>query len=160
VTGGGSSLREVQQLLAVLAADRRCTEIGTAFGEGAAAIARTARSLVTVERDNERAAVARSRLREFGNVELIVGDWRDCLPERAPFEFVFFDGGRFEQASDAIDLLAPGGFLVKDDLTPGVRVDGDPVRKFLFHHPELLAVEVQTTPSTAAVIAVRRAAGI
>src|SRR5205085_12101399 len=49
VTGGGSSLPEVQRLLAVLAAGRRCAEVGTAFGEGALAIASTAASLVTVE---------------------------------------------------------------------------------------------------------------
>jgi predicted O-methyltransferase YrrM len=156
VTGGGSSLPEVQRLLAVLAANRRCAEVGTAFGEGAAAIAATARSLVTVERDKGRAAIARRRLREFENVELLVGDWREHLPERAPFEFLFFDGGEFGQASDAVELVAPGGLLVKDDLTPGVPVDGDPARELMFHHPELLAVEVTTTPTTAAIVAVRR----
>lgn len=62
MTGGGSSLPEVQRLLAVLAAGKRCAETGTALGEGAAAIASTARSLVTVERDPERAAVAARRL--------------------------------------------------------------------------------------------------
>jgi hypothetical protein len=30
------------------------------------------------------------------------------------------------------------------------------VRKVLFGHPELLAVELLTTPSTAAIVAVRR----
>src|SRR5205085_552097 len=56
VTAGGSSLPAVQRLLAVLAVGRRCAETGTAFGEGAAAIASTAASLVTVERDEGRAA--------------------------------------------------------------------------------------------------------
>ncbi len=42
MTGGGSSLLEVQRLRAVLAAGRRCAEVGTAFGEGAAAMASTA----------------------------------------------------------------------------------------------------------------------
>ena len=157
MTGGGSSLPEVQRLLAVLAAGRICAEVGTAVGDGAAAIAATARKLVTVEIDVERAAVARRRLRDFDNVELFVGDWRAYLPERGPFEFVFFDGGRFDEAPDAVELVAPGGFLLKDDLTPGVPVEGDPVRELLFHHPELVAVEVRTTPATAAVIAVRRA---
>jgi predicted O-methyltransferase YrrM len=58
VTGGGSSIPAVQALLRVLAAGRRVAEIGTAFGEGAAAMAETARELVTVEVDEERAAVA------------------------------------------------------------------------------------------------------
>ena len=49
MTDGGSSIPEVQQLLRVLAADRRVAEIGTAFGEGAAMMAETAREIVTVE---------------------------------------------------------------------------------------------------------------
>jgi predicted O-methyltransferase YrrM len=108
VTGGGSSLPEVQRLLAVLAAGRRCAEIGTAFGEGAAAMASTATSVVTVERDHERAAVAERRLRRLRNVELVVADWREALPSLGPFELVFFDGGRFAEAPDAVDLVAPG----------------------------------------------------
>jgi predicted O-methyltransferase YrrM len=156
VTGGGSSLPEVRRLLAVLASGRRCAEVGTAFGEGAAAIASTASSLVTVERDPERAAIARTRLRTVRNVELLVGEWRDELPQRGPFEFVFFDGGRLDEAPDAVDLVAPGGLLLKDDLTPGRPIAGDPVRELLFEHPELVAAEVLTTPSTSAIVAVRR----
>ncbi len=155
MTGGGSSLPEVQRLLSVLAAGRRCAEAGTAFGEGAAAIASTAVSLVTVEQDPERAAVARERLAGVENVELFVGDWRDVLPERAPFDFLFFDAGRFDKAPDAVALLAPGGLLLKDDLTPR-RPDPDPVRDLLFGHPELVAVEILTTQDSAAVLAARR----
>jgi protein-L-isoaspartate O-methyltransferase len=70
VTGGGSSIPEVQRLLAVLAAGRRVGEAGTAFGEGAAAMAETACSVFTVEHDGERAALAVERLRTFSNVEL------------------------------------------------------------------------------------------
>jgi len=156
VTAGGSSLPEVQRLLAVLAAGKKCAETGTAFGEGAAAIASTAASLVTVERDAERAAVAQERLDGHANVELHVGDWRDFLPERAPFDFLFFDAGKIDESPDVVDLLAPGGLLVKDDLTPGRPIEGDPVRTFLFGRRELEAVEILTTPTTAAVIAARR----
>ena len=156
MTAGGSSLRDVQRLLAVLAAGRRCAETGTAFGEGAAAIASTAASLVTVERDAERAAVARERLRGLDNVELHIGDWRDVLPARAPFDFLFFDAGKINESPEAVDLLGPGGLLVKDDLTPGRAVEGDPVRELLFTHPQLVAAEILTTPTTAAIVAVRR----
>jgi predicted O-methyltransferase YrrM len=156
LTGGGSSLPEVQRLLAVLAAGRRCAETGTAFGEGAAAIASTAASLVTVESDAERAEDAAERLRNLANVELVVGDWRDELPSRAPFEFIFFDAGRAEESQAAIDLLAPGGLFVKDDLTPN-RPGPDPVREFLLNHPQLVAVELLTTASTAAIVAAKRA---
>lgn len=155
MTGGGSSIPEVQALLRVLAVGRRCAEIGTAFGEGAAAIADTAASVVTVEIDEERAAVAAERLRERTNVELLVGDWRELLPPRAPFELLFFDGGRFAEAADSIDLVAPGGLLVKDDLTPDWP-GPDPVRELLFGHPELVAVEILTTPRTAAIVAAKR----
>jgi predicted O-methyltransferase YrrM len=154
VTGGGSSLPEVQRLLAVLAAGKKCAEVGTAFGEGAAAIASTARSLVTVEIDLDRVSIAAYRLRRFPNVELLAGDWRDQLPQRGPFELLFFDGGRLDEAPAAIDLVAAGGLIVKDDLSS--EWEGpDPVRELLFNHPDLMAVELLTTPQTAAVLAVR-----
>jgi predicted O-methyltransferase YrrM len=157
VTGGGSSLPEVQRLLAVLSAGKRCAEVGTAFGEGAAAIASTARSLVTVELDLDRVSIAAYRLRRFPNVELLAGDWRDQLPQRGPFELLFFDGGRLDEAPDAIDLVAVGGLIVKDDLSPDWE-GPDPVRELLFNHPDFVAVELLTTPQTAAVLAVRLAA--
>jgi predicted O-methyltransferase YrrM len=157
VTGGGSSIPEVQALLATLAVGKRCAEAGTAFGGGAAAIASTARSLVTVEADEGRAEVARERLRGFSNVELVVGDWHVELPARAPFDLLFLDGGGFKQAPsregpDALALLAPAGMLVVDDLTPG-RGTHDPARAFLLGHPGLAAVEILTTPGTAAIVA-------
>ena len=155
MTGGGSSLPEVQRLLAVLAACRRCAETGTAFGEGAAAMASTAASLVTVESDPERARVAADRLRGFENVQLFVGDWREHLSAHGPYELVFFDAGRAEESQAAIDLLVVGGLFVKDDLTPG-RPGPDAVRDFLLGHPELVAVEVLTSPSAAAIIAAKR----
>jgi predicted O-methyltransferase YrrM len=155
LTGGGSSLPEVQRLLAVLAAGRRCAETGTAFGEGAAAIASTAASLVTVESDQTRAEIARTRLDGLANVELLVGDWRELLPPYAPFDFLFFDAGHIDEAPEVVDLLAPGGLLLKDDLTPN-RPGPDPVRALLFEHPDLFAAEIITTPTTAAIIAAKR----
>jgi predicted O-methyltransferase YrrM len=156
VTAGGSSLPEVQRLLAVLAAGKHCAETGTAFGEGAAAIASTARSLVTVESDPERARTASERLDGLANVELLVGDWRELLPAHAPYELVFFDAGRADESQAAIDLLVPGGLFVKDDLTPN-RVGKDPVRAFLLDHPQLLAVEILTSATHAAIVASKRA---
>jgi predicted O-methyltransferase YrrM len=158
LTDGGSSIPAVQALLRVLAAGRRVAEIGTAYGEGAAAIAETAWELVTVEVDPERAAVAADRLAGRENVELLVGDWRGLLPPLAPFELVFADGGlRDPGAWEAVlELVAPGGLIVKDDLTPGRPVDGDPVREFLLRDPRLAAAEILTTPETGAILAVRR----
>jgi predicted O-methyltransferase YrrM len=157
VTGGGSSIPAVQALLRVLAAGRRAAEIGTAFGEGAAAMAETARELVTVELDPERAAVAAGRLAGRPNVELLVGDWRGLLPPRGPFDLVFADGGLREPDvwEAVLELVGRGGVIVKDDLTPGRPVDGDPVREFLLRDPRLAGAEILTTPDAAAIVATR-----
>ena len=158
MTDGGSSIPAVRALLRVLAAGRRVAEIGTAFGEGAAAMAETARELVTVEVDPERVAAARSRLAGLANVELLEGDWHELLPPRAPFDLVFADGGlrsREDYWESLLPLVARGGLIVKDDLMPGRPVDGDPVREALFRHPGLAAVEILTTPDTAAILATR-----
>jgi predicted O-methyltransferase YrrM len=155
VTAGGSSLPEVHALLRVLAAGREVAELGTAYGDGAAAMAETAQSVVTVEVDPERAAVARERLAELANVEALEGDAYELLRGRGPFGLVFADGGGYDW-EQIVALVAPGGFLVKDDLTPGRPVDGDPVREFLLRDERLHAVELLTTPQTAAIVAVRR----
>jgi len=160
MTRGGSSIPEVQRLLAVLAAGRRCAELGTAFGEGAEAIASTAASLVTTEVDPERARIAQERLAALPNVEFLEGDWGEILPPRGPFGLVFLDAGDWKhdlrgRGRLAIDLVEPGGLLVKDDMTPGLP-GPDPVREWLFGHPELVAVEILTTSKTAAIVAARR----
>ena len=63
-----------------------------------------------------------------------------------------------EAASDldgerVVGLLAPGGTVVLDDLTPG-RSGPDPVRDFWLEHPRLAAIELLTTPETAVILAV------
>ena len=153
----------MRALLAVLAASRpagRIAELGTAFGEGALAIAAAMpadASLVTVEPDRERYEIAREALAGT-RAELVHGRWEDALPARGPFDLIFFDGGtRGETLDLAITLLAPGGVLVKDDLEPGAPVDGDPVREAFLRDPRLVATEILTTPTAAAIVAVRRA---
>jgi predicted O-methyltransferase YrrM len=160
VTAGAFSIAEVQRLVATLVAskpDGRIAEIGTSYGDGAAAIAGAlgpAATFVTVELDAARAARARERLAGT-RAEVLEGDWRDVLPERGPFDVVFADGG---VAYDRVaELLAPGGILVKDDLTPGRAVDGDPTREALLRDPRLEATEVLVTPGMACIVAVRRA---
>jgi predicted O-methyltransferase YrrM len=143
-------------LLRVLAAGRHVAELGTAFGEGATAMAETAASVVTVEVDPARAEVARERLGSLTNVELLEGDWRKALHGRGPFGLVFADGGSPYDWDAIFDLIEPGGLLVKDDLTPGRGLDGDPVREALLLDPRLAAVEILTTPRSAAVVAVKR----
>jgi predicted O-methyltransferase YrrM len=178
VTVGGSSLPEVQRLLSVLAAGRRCAEAGTAFGEGASAMARTARSVVTVERDPDRARQARERLVACTNVELLEGDWQEVLPPHGQFDLLFLDAGGIkhhpeEHLPHAVALLVAHGQLLLDDFTPAAQPPvreadwgkgsgetgrfprWDPARQAIFSHPELVAVEILTTPQTAAILATR-----
>ena len=151
---GGSSIPAIQALLRALAVGRDVAELGTAFGEGAAAMAETARSVVTVEVDPDRAAAARERLAGLPNVEALEGDAYELLRGRGPFGLVFADDGAYDWEA-IMALLAPGGILVKDDLTPGRPVEGDPVREFLLRDRRLRAAEVLTTATTAAIVAVR-----
>jgi predicted O-methyltransferase YrrM len=159
MTAGAYSIPEVQRLVATLVASKpngKVAEIGTSYGDGARAIAAAlphGASFVTVEIDAERVAQARAALAGSG-AEVLEGDWRDHLPQRAPFDAIFADGGvGYEQV---IDLLAPGGILVKDDLTPGRAVAGDATREALLLDPRVEATEILVTPEMACIVAVRR----
>jgi predicted O-methyltransferase YrrM len=159
LTAGAYSIPEVQRLVATLVASKprgKIAEIGTSYGDGAKAIVQALQddaSFVTVELDPERAAQARVAL-EGTPAEVLEGDWRAVLPGRAPFDVVFADGG---VAYDLVtDLLAPGGILVKDDLTPGRGIDGDATREALLLDPRLEATEILVTPGMACIVAVRR----
>ncbi|MHB8469378.1 MAG: methyltransferase domain-containing protein [Gaiellaceae bacterium] len=156
MTDGGSAIPEVHALLRVLATGRDVLELGSAFGEGAAAMAETARTVVTIELDPARAATARRRLAWLANVEAVEGDWRELAAGRGPFGLVFADGGSPYDWEAVLDLVALGGLLVKDDLTPGRPIEGDRVREFLLRDRRLHAVELLTTPHSAAIVAVRR----
>ena len=157
MTAGGSSIPEVHALLRTLAVGRHAAEIGTAFGDGARAIAATAADLVTVELDPARAGSARAALADVSTVTLLVGDWRDVLPPSAPFDFVFVDGGGQETKTDpsVLELGTRGTIFVLDDLTPG-HPGPDPVRDLWLGSDRLAAAEILTTPATAAIVAVLR----
>ena len=160
MTDGATAIPEVQALLRVLVTGRNVAEMGAAYGETAAVMAETARSVVTVERDPERVAVARERLAALGNVELLEGDVYEQLRGRGPFDLVFVDGGLrpvTDERWDAIlALVEPGGLLVKDDLTPGRRVEGDEIREFLLRDPRLAATEIVVAPEMAVIVAALR----
>lgn len=158
MTAGGSSIPEVQALLAVLAAGRkRAAELGTAFGEGAAAIASGLAAdgtLVTVEHDPERARIAREAVAGHDNVRVLEGGWWEELSPLAPFDFLFVDVHEAKTDPRVLDLAEPGALFVLDDLTPN-RPGPDPVRELWLAHPHLAATEILTTPTTAAIVAAR-----
>ena len=68
---------------------------------------------------------------------------------------MFADGG--VGYDRVIDLLAPGGILIKDDLTPGRPVESDATREVLLLDERVEACEVLVTPEMACIVAVRRA---
>lgn len=159
MTAGAYSIPEVQRLVATLVASKpggRVAEIGTSYGEGAKAIVAAlppGTSFVTVELDPERAAQARAALAGT-EAQLLEGDWRDLLRELGSFDVLFADGGT--GYDEVVDLLAPGGLLVKDDLTPGAPIEGDATREALLLDPRLEATEVMVTPEMACIVATRR----
>ena len=156
---------EVGRLLHVLAASRgreRVAEIGTGTGVGAAWIVSALAPqtpFFTAERDVERAAAAIALFADDPNVHVLAGDWRELLPPEAPFDLLFFDAEKQARPQEdgelVVGLLAPGGIVVLDDLTPG-REEPDPVREFWLGRPELVSVELLTTPENATIVGVRR----
>lgn len=159
MTLGATAVPEVRALLRVLATGRDVAEMGTAYGETAATIAETARSVVTVENDPERIPVARRHLAGLDNVELLEGDVFEVLPGRGPFDLVFVDGGLRPVSDEKWDailaLVEPGGLLVKDDMTPGRPIEGDEIREFLLRDPRLVATEILVSPEWAVIVAAK-----
>ena len=148
---------ETGRLLQVLAGQRgheRVAEIGTGCGVGSAWILSALDpdiAFVTVELDERRAAEATELLVEDESVTVLLGDWREVLPREAPFDFLFADGGKAKYDDEVVGLLAPGGMLVLDDLTPGYS-DPDPVRELWLSHARLVAVELQVSPREAVIV--------
>jgi predicted O-methyltransferase YrrM len=169
-----SSIPEIGRLLAVLVAARpqdRFAEIGTGCGVGSARIVDALgpdASLVTVELDDDRAAAASRLFADYEEVRVLHGDWHELLPPEAPFDLLFFDGGHWKrgdvlaESEQALSLVAPGGIVLIDDLTPESmwpeewRGQPDSVRDFWLGHDDLVAVELLTTPESSAILAVRR----
>ena len=125
-----SSIPEVGRLLAMLAAAQpqgRFAEIGTGCGVGSAWIVIALGPeavLVTVETDDERAAASERLFADEPNVRVLHGDWHELLPPEGPFDLLFFDGGKWKggdvvgESEATLALVAPGGIVVLDDLTP------------------------------------------
>jgi predicted O-methyltransferase YrrM len=148
---------ETGRLLQVLAGVRgleRVAEIGTGCGVGSAWILSALDPEVaffTVELDEDRAAAAAELLGDDPAATVLCGDWQDVLAEEAPFDLLFADGGRAKYHEELLGLLAPGGILVLDDLTPGY-TDPDPVRELWLAHRRLIAVELDISSREAIII--------
>lgn len=150
---------EAGRLLQVLAGQRGRTcvaEIGTGCGVGSAWILSALDPevpFVTVELDGQRATETAELLAGDVNATVLQGDWQEVLPAAAPFDFLFADGGGQATKIDEslLGLLAPGGTLLLDDLTPGYE-GRDPVRELWLDHPRLVAAELQISPREAVIV--------
>ena len=148
---------ETGRLLQVLAGQRgrtRVAEIGTGCAVGSAWILSALDPevpFVTVELDAGRAEEAARLLADDANATVLHGDWLEVLPQEAPFDLLFADGGRSKYDEELLGLLAPGGTLFMDDLTPGSG-EPDPVRELWLGHPRLVAAELQISPREAVIV--------
>jgi len=168
-----SSSPEIGRLLAVLVSQRprgRLAEIGSGCGVGSAWIVNAMvpeAAFVTVETDEDRAGAVSRFFADQPQVRALHGDWHDLLPQEAPFDLLFFDGGKWKrgdveaESEAALELVVHGGLVVIDDLTPESlwpeewRGRPDPVREFWLADPRLRAAEVMITPETAAIVATK-----
>ena len=148
---------ETGLLLRVLAAQRgrlRVAEIGTGCGVGSAWLLSGLGpevAFLTVELDPARAAAVAELLEADENARVLPGDWREVLVAEAPFDLLFADGGRAKEHEELVGLLAPGGTLVVDNLTPG-RGRSDSVRRLWLEHPRLVGVELLVSEREAVVV--------
>lgn len=133
---------QLLSLLVRISNSRRILEVGTATGYSALWLARGfpdgEGEIVTVERDEKRAAQARQHFQKAGHERIMVrdGDAFEVLPTlEGPFDLIFVDILRnFPRAGDAprlfeqcLALLRPGGLLVADNvLVDGEVLDRDP----------------------------------
>ncbi len=97
-----------------LKGDETVLEIGTGSGYQAAVLARLARQVFSIERLADLAKSASQRLADLGveNVEVLVGDGSQGLPDQAPFDAILVAAAAPSAPPPLTAQLAPGGRLV------------------------------------------------
>jgi protein-L-isoaspartate(D-aspartate) O-methyltransferase len=92
----------------------RVLEIGTGSGYQAAVLSRLAREVVSVERYRTLAEAALNRLQTLGysNVEVVVGDGFNGMPERAPYDRIIVTAAAERVPEPLIEQLVVGGVLL------------------------------------------------
>ena len=154
---------EAGRLLHLLAAQRgreRVAEIGTGAGVGTAWLASALApgvALWTAEPDAVLAEAAAALFADDADVHVLAAPWRDALAPHAPYDLVFYDGGRKqfpgEEGEAVVGLLAPGGTVVLDDFRE--RRPDDPVKAFWLGHPRLAGAELALSEQESALVCVR-----
>jgi predicted O-methyltransferase YrrM len=156
---------ELLRLLAVGVGAGRIGETGTGSGVGLAWLATGAHpdgSLVSIERDGDRAARAAAVFADDPRVRVRTGDFAELRAD-GPFDLLVLDGGGAGKGADPPiapeDWLRPGGLVVIDDLAPlrewPPMFEGrsDTARLYWLEHPRLRATQLNVTPTAAAIVA-------
>jgi protein-L-isoaspartate(D-aspartate) O-methyltransferase len=116
----------------------RVLEVGTGYGWQTAILGRLAARVFSVERYADLAQTARASLARFGvdNVEVVVGDGSEGLPEQAPFDAILVSAAFPRVPSPLAAQLADGGRLVQpighggsEDVTLFERENGELVAR-------------------------------
>lgn len=171
-TSASACIDEVGSLLRTLAASLpqgRIGEVGTGSGVGSAWITSglaSGATLTTVEINGRLAQAARSLFTDYGNVEVFTGNWLEVMPDHAPFDLLFFDGGA-QQAfqkdnwQKVASLLKPFGIMIIDDLTPeedwpeSWRNKPDAKRELAFKSGLFTATEIRSRKDSATLVLVK-----
>lgn len=97
-----------------LSGDERVLEVGTGSGYSACVLSDLAHEVISVERIVELAERARATLAELGawNVEVVVSDGSEGLPERAPFDAIAVHAAAPSPPRALIAQLTPRGRMV------------------------------------------------
>ncbi len=114
--------------------------------------------LITVEREPARATAAGDLFADDERVTVLSGGW-ELIAEYAPFDLLFVDAAlpKHQHPEQVLPLLAPGGMVILDDLTPlpvGIETY-DPLRSFWYGLVGWSVAEVQLSPREAMLLAVR-----
>jgi protein-L-isoaspartate(D-aspartate) O-methyltransferase len=114
VTTQPSLVAKMVEALA-LEGSERVLEVGTGYGWQTAILGRLAARVFSVERHADLAETAQASLVRLAvdNVEVVVGDGSEGLPEHAPFDAVLVSAAFPRVPSPLADQLAEGGRLVQ-----------------------------------------------
>ena len=89
-------------------------EVGTGSGYSTAVLARLSRQVVSIERLPQLAARAAAAIEDLGvdNVDVIVSDGTEAIPERSPFDAIAVHASAPGPPPTLLGELRPGGRLV------------------------------------------------
>jgi protein-L-isoaspartate(D-aspartate) O-methyltransferase len=98
-----------------LSGHERVLEVGTGFGWQTALLARLAAHVWSIERWPDLAEEARARLSRLGveNVEVVVGDGTEGIPDRAPYDAIIVCAAFTSVPDPLASQVASGGRLVQ-----------------------------------------------